>query len=446
MKGCAGLRPVRPRAVSVLPDTWSISPARSGAVAESLLFLTELMGLKVADLKGRRIGRVKDAGIVPLVDSRRIDRFLVGGEWTWWTVRHDQVSSITLDGIVLGDDHLTPYHEDEYMLRLVRDLLDQQIIDVDGRKVVRVTDVTFELKRFNSHDVLLVREVDVGIRSIVRRLFQGIVPPRIVRRLQRGISPNSIRWEMCNIIEPDPQRRLRLNISHKALEEMHPADLADIVEELSHEDREAVFETLDSEVAAEALSEVDDTKTQANILESLEAERAADIIEEMAPDEAADVLSEMTASSSERILEEMEAEEKTDVEELLEFDENSAGGMMNTEFIALSDSATVSEALRAIKENEEQVDTLTTLFLHDDEGRLAGTLPIGRLLLAEASAPLRQLAIEDDVVSVLVGEDRERVTELVDKYNLMALPVVDSHGRLVGTITADDIISVLRQD
>jgi magnesium transporter len=414
-------------------------------VAESLLFLTELMGLKVCDLKGRRIGRIKDAGIVPRVDPRRIDRFLVGGEWTWWMVRHDQVASITLDGIVLSDDHLTPYHEDEYMLRLVKDLLDQQIIDVDGRKVVRVTDVTFELRKANSHDVLLVREVDIGIRSIVRRLFQGIVPPRIVRRLQRGISPNSIRWDMCNIIEPDPQRRLRLNISHKALEEMHPADLADIVEELSHEDREAVFETLDSEVAAEALSEVEDTKTQANILESLEADRAADIIEEMAPDEAADVLSEMKESSSERILEEMDAEPKTDVEELLEFDEESAGGMMNNEFLTVADSASVGDALKAIKENEEQVDTLTTLFLHDADGRLSGALPIGRLLLAEGAIPLRRLASEDDVISVPVGERRDRVTELVDKYNLMALPVVDAHGRQVGSITADDIISVLRQ-
>ena len=293
--------------------------------------------------------------------------------------------------------------------------------------------------------MLLVREVDVGIRSIVRRLFQGIVPARIVRRLQRGISPNSIRWEICNIIEPDPQRRLRLNISHKALEEMHPADLADIVEELSHEDREAVFETLDSEVAADALSEVEDTKTQANILESLEAERAADIIEEMAPDEAADVLSEMTEASSERILEEMDAEPKTDVEELLEFSEESAGGMMNNEFVTAADSGTVADALKAIKESEEQVDTLTTLFLHDADLRLSGFLPIGRLLLADPAIPLKALASDDDVVSVLVNERRDRVTELVDKYNLMALPVVDSHGRQVGTITADDIISVLRQ-
>jgi magnesium transporter len=415
-------------------------------MADSLLFLTELMGMKVYDLKGRRIGRMRDACLVPRLDPIRVDRYLVGGEWTWWTVRHDQVASISLDGIYLSDEQLTPYHEDEFMLRMVRDLLDQQIIDVHGRKVVRVNDVTFELRRANAHDELCVLEVDVGVRSIFRRLAQGILPPRLIRRMMTQIAPNSIRWEFCNIVEPDPQRRLRLNIDLKGLEDLHPADLADIVEELSHEDREAIFESIDSEVAADTLSEVEDPRTQASILESLEADRAAEIVGEMAPDEAADVLAEMEEESSEAILDEMDAQPKTDVEELLEFDEKSAGGMMNSEFIALPDTATVADALKAIRDSEDHVDTLTTLFLQDASGRLVGTLPVGRLLLAEAPAPLRSLASEDDVVSVTVTERRDRVTEIVDKYNLMALPVVDSAGRLVGTITADDIISVLRQE
>jgi Mg/Co/Ni transporter MgtE len=312
--------------------------------------------------------------------------------------------------------------------------------------VVRVNDITFELKRVNAHDELWVLEVDVGVRSIFRRLCQGIVPPRLVRKLMMHIAPNSIRWEFCNIIEPDPQRRLRLKIDMKRLEDMHPADLADIVEELSHEDREAVFEALDSEVAADTLSEVDDTKTQAAILESLDADRAADIVEEMAPDEAADVLAEMEEESSEAILDEMDPEPKTDVEGLLEFDEDSAGGMMTSEFIAVPETATVADALTAIHENAEQVDTLTNLFLVDAGGLLTASLPIGRLLLAERSAALKGLAGDDDVVSVPVTERRQRVTELVDKYNLMALPVVDEAGAPVGTITADDIISLLRQD
>ncbi len=148
-------------------------------MAENLLYLTELVGLKVYDIKGRRIGRVKDAALVPLIDSARVDRYLVGGGWAWLTVRHDQVRSISLDGIYLRDELLTPYHADEYMLRLARDLLDQQIIDVSGRKVVRVTDVTFGMGQEDGHDVLRVLEVDIGLRSIFRRLVPGRPAPAL---------------------------------------------------------------------------------------------------------------------------------------------------------------------------------------------------------------------------------------------------------------------------
>src|SRR5690349_10974375 len=228
-------------------------------MADNLLFFTELISMPVLDIKGRRIGRVKDAALVPLVHSSRIDRLLVGGGgYSWLTVRYDQVHSISLErGISLSDEVLIPYHDDEYMLRIGRDLLDQQIIDVNGRKVVRVNDITFEHHRNGVPDMLTVLEVDIGMRSILRRLLQGWVPPRWSRRLQHYIPPNSIRWEFANIVEADPQRRLRLNISHDRLENIHPADLADIVEELGPAEREAIIESLDSEVAADALTEVD---------------------------------------------------------------------------------------------------------------------------------------------------------------------------------------------
>src|SRR5579883_3462569 len=175
-------------------------------MADQLLFLTELVGLKVFDLKGRRIGVVKDAALVPLIDPVRIDRFLIGGDATWLTIRHDQIQTISLDGIHLRDENLTPYHSDEYMLRMVRDLLDQQIIDAQGRKVVRVNDVTFELRSEPAGDKLWILEVDIGIRSIFRRLVQG-APAKWVRKVQGKIPVHSIRWEFVNILEPDPQRR-----------------------------------------------------------------------------------------------------------------------------------------------------------------------------------------------------------------------------------------------
>jgi magnesium transporter len=412
-------------------------------MAESILYLTEMLGLQVYDLKGRKLGVLKDAAIVPLVHPSRVDRYLVGGGWAWLTIRHDQVQSISYDGVFLKDEQLTPYHSDEYMFRVVRDLLDQQIIDAHGRKVVRVTDVTFDRRQEDGGDVLHILEVDIGIRSIFRRLVRGVLPPRWIRRLQRSIPPNSIRWEFCNILEPDPQRRLRLNITGKLLETIHPADLADIVEELSPEDREAVFETLDDEVAADTLTEVD-PDIQASILESLETEKAADIVEEMAPDEAADVLAELEEQTSKDILEEMEAEPKTDVRELLEFEEDTAGGLMNTEYIALRDTATVADAMVELRANEELMETLNTLFLIDASDRLVGTIPLAKLFIPSSDTPLKDL-VSETLIQVNEKEKRDRVTELFDKYNLITVPVVDEDGKLSGVITADDIISVLRQ-
>jgi magnesium transporter len=409
-----------------------------------LLYFTDILGLKVYDLKGRRIGRIQDVALVPLIDPVRVDRYLVGGGWAWLTIRHDQVDTLSLDGVRLRDEVLTPYHEDEYMLRIARDLLDQQIIDVNGRKVVRVNDVTFEVvkDRTSGNDILQVLEVDIGVRSIVRRILQGWLPRRLVRRLQGPIRPKSIRWEFCNIVEPDPQRRLHLNLDYQKLENLHPADLADIVEDLSPDERSAVIEALDSEVAADALSEVD-PKLQVSILESLDTETAADIVEEMAPDTAANVMAELEAETSEEILEEMDAEPKTEVEDLLEFEEDTAGGMMNTEYVALPDGATVQDALAVVRENEDLLEILNTLFLTDAEGRLTGALPVGRLLVAEAATPVKGL-VTSTLLSVSVDEKQDRVTALFDKYNVLTLPVVDREGKLAGAITADDVITVLR--
>lgn len=421
-----------------------MSGAGAFVVAENLLYFTELVSMPVFDLKGRRIGRVKDAAVVPLIHAARIDRILMGGADALLAIRYDQVRSFELGkGISLNDEQLIPYHDDEYMLRIGRDLLDQQIIDVNGRKVVRVTDVTFEIRQDGGRDILSVMDVDIGLRSIFRRLCQGVVPPRWVRRLQARIPPNSIPWDFANVVEPDPLRRLRLNISYNKLEQLHPADLADIVEDLAPAEREAIFETIDSEVAADALSEVD-PRMQARILESLEPEKAADIVEEMSPDEAADILSELHEDTSEEILDEMDSEPKTEVRELLEFEEDTAGGLMNTEFVSLHENASAMDALAALRGNEDLLEMLNTVFLVDPDERLVGAIPLARLFLAAGGTKLRELASEP-LIHVSVDESQDRITELFDKYNLLTLPVVDEDGKLAGVITADDIISVLRQ-
>ena len=386
---------------------------------------------------------VKDAALVPLVHPVRVDRFLIGGDSAWLTIRYDQVRSISLRGIYLKEEVLTPYHSDEYMLRLSRDLLDQQIIDSEGRKVVRVTDLTFAIHEENGGQVLLIDDVDIGLRAIFRRLVQGILPRRLVRQVQQPIPPRSIRWEVCNILEHDPQRRLRLNISNKLLEKMHPADLADIVEELGPEDRQSIIENVDREVAAEALAEVDpDIKT--SILESLEAEMAAEIVDEMSRGEAADALAELDQKASEDILEEMEQGGQEEVRELLEFEEDSAGGMMNTEYLALPQNATVSAAIEALRAMEYVPETLNTIFLVDDNDYLQAAVSVSRLFLHDGATALASLAAEAKI-DVPVDETQDRVAEIFDKYSLLSLPVIGKDGKLAGVIDVDDIVTVLRQ-
>lgn len=411
---------------------------------EEIVYLSELIGLNVFDTKGRRIGTLKDAALVPLIDPVRLDRYLVGAGPGWLSIRYDQIAEITTAGINLKSEILTPYHSDEYMLRMVRDLLDQQIIDAQGRKVVRVNDVTFLKEREGNCNVLHILEIDIGLRSILRRVLQGVAPPHLIRKLQSRIPAHSIRWEFCNILEADPQRRVRLNISNKLLEDMHPADLADIVEDLGHEDRQAIFNTIDNETAAELLSEVE-PDVQTRIIESLNTEKAAEILEEMDPSEAAGLLNELEEERSEEILDEMSPEEKEEVEDLLEFRDDTAGGLMNTGFLTLPEDATVAEAMAELKKNEDILEYLHSLFLVDSEEQLKATVPLAKLFFAPGETPLKDFAA-DPLLSVSSEEKQDRIAEMFDRYNLLSLPVVDEDNRIIGVITVDDVVALLRQE
>ena len=210
-----------------------------------------------------------------------------------------------------------------------KDLLDQQIIDTNGRKVVRVNDIDLSEQRTNGNVEMRITQVDVGVKGAVRRLLQGLVPPMAIRRLEGKLPPRSIRWEFVNLIEPDPLRRVKLRMSSQKLAELHPADLADIMEELSPAERQGIIDSLDEETAAEAIAELD-KRLQTQVVEKLDPEKAADILEEMSPDEAADLIASLAPDTSKEVMQEMERHEKTEVEALMRFDENTAGGMMNT--------------------------------------------------------------------------------------------------------------------
>jgi Mg/Co/Ni transporter MgtE len=226
------------------------------------------------------------------------------------------------------------------------------------------------------------------------------------------------------------------------LAKLHPADIADIVEDLAPDERQAVFQTLDQETAAEALEEVE-PKVQKAIVESLDSERAAEIVEEMDPDAAADLLGDLSEDRTEQILVQMEPEAQQEVVELLEHREETAAGRMTTEFLALPMGATVQNAIDSLREFEGGVEAVSTIYLVDSHGTLVGAVPLARIVLASPTTPMLSLHLEP-LVRVHEGVEEAEVAELFDKYNLQTLPVVDEHNKLTGVITSDDVISMLR--
>jgi magnesium transporter len=410
------------------------------------LALSELLGSTVYDPSGAA-GRVREVTLTPQEDRSRISSLIVKTKSGNRIVSFEAISAI--NGGVRTATAAAQWpiaNGTEGLFLLERDLLDQQVIDVNGRKVVRVNDVDLEFdvqKEANRPlPILRVHSVDVGARGAVRRLLRGVAPKNALQVLLGKIPPRSIPWNFVDLIETDPARRVKLKISHEGLAKLHPADIADIVEDLAPDERQAVFQTLDEETAAEALEEVE-PRVQKSIVESLDSERAADIVEEMNPDAAADLLADLPEERTEQILIQMEPEAQQDVVELLEHQEETAAGRMTTEFLALPVSATVKNSVDSLREFEGGVEAVSTIYLVDSHGTLVGAVPLARIVLADAASPMLSL-IQEPLVLAHEGVDDNEVAELFDKYNLQTLPVVDEHNKLTGIITADDVISMLR--
>ncbi|HET6178147.1 MAG TPA: CBS domain-containing protein [Candidatus Sulfotelmatobacter sp.] len=409
--------------------------------------MSELLGATVYDPSGAVSGRVREVTLTPQEDRSRISSLIVKTKSGNRVLSFAAVSSIN-GGVKAATavGEWPPANGTEGLFLLERDLLDQQVIDINGRKVVRVNDVDLQVDAQKgavpAHPVLRVQSVDVGARGAVRRLLRGVAPKVALHALLGRIPPRSIPWNFVDVIETDPARRVKLKISHEGLAKLHPADIADIVEDLAPDERQAVFQTLDEGVAAEALEEVE-PKVQKAIVESLDSGRAADIVEEMDPDAAADLLGDLPEERTEQILVQMEPEAQQDVVELLEHKEETAAGRMTTEFLALPVTATTQNAIDSMREFEGGVEAVSTIYLVDSHGTLVGAVPLARIVLAPLSTPMLSLTQEPLVFSH-EGVAENEVAELFDKYNLLTLPVVDEHNKLTGIITSDDVISMLR--
>lgn len=401
----------------------------------SELFVSEILKKPILDPKGDELGRVKDLIIVkgellPKVSALIIEKKnkIFKLPWTDLNIFNKRIISANVYG-----ETLQPYELNEKDLILVRDILDKQIVDANGAKVVRVNDV--KLQGYNSEAVLIA--VDVGARGIMRRLGVERGGEDLMKLFKKHLSYNLISWNYIQPLEPK-LTKISLTVPRQMVSELHPADIAEIISQVSHKEGALFFKGLDVETAAEALSELQ-PDVQAAIITGMDTDRAADIIEEMPPDEAADVLSDLPRDKAKEILESIEKEEAEDIQELLSHEEDTAGGLMTNEFVAYPPETTVKEAIDKFRKDAEDVETVYYLYIIDADEKLLGVVSLRELLLADFDSKLSDI-METKIKTVTPETDEVDVGEIVSKYNLVALPVVDTEGSLLGIVTVDDIL------
>ena len=327
--------------------------------------------------------------------------------------------------------------DDELLLH--RELFDKQIVDVDGRKVVRVND----LKVAPAGEHLRLIAVDIGLAGLLRRLGLHVLGRQWLARAPRpGLRQSLISWDaVAPLHHVAPHDAVRLRLPHDRIERIHPADLAAIIEDLNTVDQASLVSSLDEETAAEALEQMD-VNTQLSILEDLQPDQAADIIEQMSTDDAADLLAEVEPEMQQRLLNLMEPKEAEEVRELLTHDEDTAGGIMTTEYLSVPLGLTVAETFEHIRKSAEDAELVYYVYVLNEHEHILGVLSLRDLLAAAPGSPITGV-MTTDVVTVPVNASREEVATTIARYDFVAVPVVDDEGIMRGIVTVDDVIDVL---
>jgi CBS domain-containing protein/sporulation protein YlmC with PRC-barrel domain len=401
-------------------------------------YVSDLVGKPVTDVNGERIGRVQDVIASTYIGDLahpRVSALVVKGSSGTLIVPYGDVAVLIAPAIPLTrrKADIIPYQPEPRDLYLVRDVLDKQIIDTDGVRVVRVNDL--ELSRVNGH--FYVANVDIGTLGLLRRLGVARVAQRVAGGLGRqGLAPGMISWDDVEMLPGEPAVRLR--VPGTKISELHPADLAEIISDLSRSEGSRLLESLDLEQLADTLEEVE-PDFQASLVQAMPDERVADVLEEMAPDEAADLLAELPDDRSEEILRLMEREDAEDVRKLLTYREDSAGGIMTTEFVAIPPNLTAQGAIEHLRETANEAETIFYVYVWDERERLLGVLSLKGLVLASPGTMVDDI-MERRVVTVATNDSQEDVAQVIAKYNLLAVPVVDDDGKLCGIVTADDAL------
>jgi CBS domain-containing protein len=399
-----------------------------------MLYLSQVLGRPIRDLEGERVATVKDLLVRLGADDhppvtglvaryRRRDFFL--SRW--------RISELNEYGVRLNSDilDLRPLVRRDKEVLLSRDYLDKQLIDVDGKRVVRVNDVQI----IQTAADWRVTGADISLQGLWRRLapagFAGTKKPVEV-----------LDWADVGYLATDAAT-VQLKSSSNKLARLHPVEIARLAEVLSYHHGSEVVESLDDETAAETLEEMP-AERQAKILGDMDEERAADILEWMSPDEAADVLGDLPEEKAEELLGLMEDDEQAEVAELLPYEDDTAGGLMTTEFVTLPRVLTAGEALARLRDMAETPNMIYYLYVVDKENswKLLGVIALRSLILADPSVPLQDV-MRTEFQKADPGEPAVEVAHRMAEYNLLALPVVDEVGDILGIITVDDAMEIL---
>jgi len=401
-----------------------------------MLYVSQIVGRPILDFRGERIAAIKDVivrygsedypPVVGLVARfRRRDFFVSGKNISKFDEKGARLSTAKLD--------LTPFERREGEVLLDKDVLDNQLIDVDGKRVVRVNDVQI----IDTGDRWRVTGADVSFQGFLRRLM-----PKGFYGNDRAVEV--LDWADVGYLATDTATvTVQLKSSKDKLSRLHPVEIAQLAESLSPVHRTEVVESLDDEIAADTLEEMS-TEAQARILEEMDEERAADILEEMSPDDAVDVLSELDDDRAQQLFDLMEDEEKADVAELMEFDHDTAGGLMTTEFVHVPQDLTVGETIIRLREMAETPNMIYYLYVveREDSWKLAGLISLRSLILADPRLKLSEV-MRSEFRSAHPSDTAEEAAQIISEYNLLALPVVDNEGDICGIVTVDDAMEVL---
>jgi magnesium transporter len=399
------------------------------------IFVSDLLKKPVLDPKGEELGKVRDIVMIKGEPFPKVSALIIEKRKKFFHLSWNDLNIFNkrIISAKIYADLLHPYDYTETDLLIVRDIFDKQIVDANGAKVVRVNDV--KLEGFDSAAILVA--VDVGMRGIMRRLGVERGGEDMLRLFRKHLPYNLISWNYIQPLEPK-LTKISLTVPRQMVSELHPADIADIISQVSHKEGASFFKGLDVETAAEALSELE-PDVQAAIITGMDTDTAADIIEEMPPDDAADVLSDLSVDKAKEILEHIDKDEAEDIQELLSHEEDTAGGLMTNEFIAYPPDLLVKDTIEKFRKDAEGVETVYYLYVTDADEKIMGVISLRDLLLAAPDVRLSDI-MKTKLKIVSPETDEMAVAEIVAKYNLVAIPVVDSEGYMLGIVTIDDVV------